>query len=39
MKAGKDMEKDLDIKLYNEYLEGNKGAFEHQQWYERKCIK
>ena len=28
MKAGKDMEKDLDIKLYNEYLEGNKEAFE-----------
>jgi len=28
MKAGKDMEKDLDIKLYNEYLDGNKYAFE-----------
>ena len=22
------MEKDLDIKLYNEYLDGEKGAFE-----------
>lgn len=28
MKAGKDMEKDLDIKLYKEYLDGNKEAFE-----------
>ena len=28
MKAGKNMEKDLDIKLYNEYLDGNKEAFE-----------
>lgn len=28
MKAGFDMEKDLDMKLYNEYLEGEKGAFE-----------
>ena len=28
MKAGEDMEKDLDIKLYNEYLDGNKEAFE-----------
>ncbi len=28
MKAGKDMEKDLDIKLYNEYLNGEKSAFE-----------
>jgi len=31
------MEKDLDIKLYNEYLEGNKGAFETlYNKYERK---
>ena len=37
MKAGKDMEKDLDIKLYNEYLEGNKEAFEAlYNKYERK---
>ena len=28
MKAGEEMEKDLDMKLYNEYLSGEKEAFE-----------
>ena len=26
------MEKDLDIKLYNEYLDGNKEAFEKKKY-------
>lgn len=28
MKVGYDMEKDIDIKLYKEYINGNKEAFE-----------
>ena len=37
MKSGKNMEKDLDIELYNEYLDGNKEAFETlYNKYERK---